>query len=204
MDHMGQDLAEDDILRGNEDVMDDDHGSHGMRVDADQDEKLMAEAEREFFPGCDGFSILTAMVLFMHVKVLNHWTNISFDMFLEEMNQVCPKPNNIPASFYAANKMLKGLGLGYENIYELYALSFGLDDTVSTFTSCIVSGICWHVKQLEETKVVQNSGIMVLGLHGDRASDFYGSLVSVVKLNFIYMCLFSDPFSRSMVQYKSF
>jgi hypothetical protein len=48
-----------------------------------------------------------------------------------------------------------------------------------------VSGIRWHVKQLEETKVVQNSEIMVPGLHGDRASDFYGSLVSVVKLNFI-------------------
>jgi hypothetical protein len=113
---MGQDLAEDEILRGNEDVMDDDHVSHGMRVDADQYEKLMAEAEREFFPGCDGFSVLTAMVLFMHIKVLNHWTNKSFDMFLEVMNQVCPKPNNIPASFYAANKMLKGLGLGYEKI----------------------------------------------------------------------------------------
>lgn len=68
---------------------------------------------------------------------------------------------------------------------ELYALSFGPDNTVSTFTSCNVSGIRWHVKQLEETKAVQNSGIMVPGLHGDRASDFYGSLVSVVKLNFI-------------------
>ncbi|KAK9939938.1 hypothetical protein M0R45_016618 [Rubus argutus] len=44
MDHMGQDLAEDEILRGNEDVMDDDHVSHGMRVNDDQYEKLMAEA----------------------------------------------------------------------------------------------------------------------------------------------------------------
>lgn len=43
---------------------------------------------------------------------------------------------------------------------ELYALSFGPDNTVSTFTSCNVSGICWHVKQLEETKAVQNSGFI--------------------------------------------
>ena len=43
---------------------------------------------------------------------------------------------------------------------ELYALSFGPDNTVSTFTSCNVSEIRWHVKQLEETKAVQNSGFI--------------------------------------------
>ncbi|KAK9901827.1 hypothetical protein M0R45_001923 [Rubus argutus] len=105
-----------DTLGGMGDAIGDDEGAKVNRIEADQYEKLLAEAERELFPGSNGHSVLTAMVKLMHCKVLNHWTNKSFDMLLEWLNQQCPKPNNIPSSFYEANKMLKNLGLGYEKI----------------------------------------------------------------------------------------
>lgn len=69
---------------------------------------------------------------------------------------------------------------------EMYALSFGPSDTVGTYTMCNANGVRWHVKQLQQTKTVQNSGIMVPGSHNNGESDFYGQLVSVVKLDFPY------------------
>lgn len=111
-----QDLeGEDDSLGSSQEHAVVDDGSNMHRVEAEKYEKLLAEAEREFFPGC-GFSVLTSMVKLMHCKVLNHWTNKSFDMLLEILNLLCPKPNNIPPSFYASNKMLRSLVLGYEKI----------------------------------------------------------------------------------------
>ena len=56
------------------------------------------------------------MVRLMQAKVENHWTNKSFDILLEILNWACPKPHNFPTTYYATNKMLKNLGLGYENI----------------------------------------------------------------------------------------
>ncbi|XP_021829050.1 uncharacterized protein LOC110769375 [Prunus avium] len=76
----------------------------------------MVEAERELFPGTNGLSVLTVMVRLMQAKVENHWTNKSFDILLEILNWACPKPHNFPTTYYATNKMLKNLGLGYENI----------------------------------------------------------------------------------------
>lgn len=68
---------------------------------------------------------------------------------------------------------------------ELYALSFGPDDRVGTYTMCTMNGIKWHVKQIENSKSVQNSGIMVPGLHGHHKSDFYGQLVSIVRVPYM-------------------
>ncbi|XP_021811122.1 uncharacterized protein LOC110754366 [Prunus avium] len=99
-----------------EDIMGDDYESNVHRVEAGKYEKLMVEAERELFPGTRGCSVLTFMVQLMLNKVENHWTNKSFDTMLEIWSSACPKPHNIPPSYYATNKMLKDLGLGFEKI----------------------------------------------------------------------------------------
>ncbi|XP_061990536.1 uncharacterized protein LOC133708965 [Rosa rugosa] len=69
---------------------------------------------------------------------------------------------------------------------ELYALTFGPEDSVGTYTICNANSVRWHVKQLEQTRTMQNSGIMVPGSHNNSESDFYGQLVSIVKLDFPY------------------
>ncbi|KAA0040340.1 hypothetical protein E6C27_scaffold460G00450 [Cucumis melo var. makuwa] len=54
----------------------------------------------------------------MHVKVLNGWSNKSFDMLLELLRaafSMCS--STIPSSFYEAKRKLRDLGLGYETIH---------------------------------------------------------------------------------------
>lgn len=69
---------------------------------------------------------------------------------------------------------------------EVCALSYGPDERVCTYTGCVVNGIRWHVQDIEETRTTQNSGVMVPGTHADQESNFYGRLVSVVKIGFTY------------------
>ena len=44
----------------------------------EQAEDLFAELEAELYPGCKEFSSLSFLLLLMHTKVTNHWTNKSF------------------------------------------------------------------------------------------------------------------------------
>ncbi|XP_004305382.1 PREDICTED: uncharacterized protein LOC101300751 [Fragaria vesca subsp. vesca] len=113
--------AEDDDMSMGDDTSEmgdamENQGANVHRLQADTYEGLLAEANREFFPGCDQHSALTAMIKLMHCKVDNHWSNKSFTTLMETLYAFCPKPNNIPKSFDEAKKMLKKLGLGYEKI----------------------------------------------------------------------------------------
>ncbi|KAA0053316.1 late secretory pathway protein AVL9-like [Cucumis melo var. makuwa] len=45
--------------------------------------ELMNEARNPFYPECTKFSSLNFLVKLMHIKVLNNWSNKSFDMLLE-------------------------------------------------------------------------------------------------------------------------
>lgn len=80
-------------------------------------------------------------------------------------------------------KTLSKQGLGVAT-NELYALAYGPDKRVGLYTGCVVNGVRWHVKHIEETRTTQNSGVMVPGTHGDQQSNFYGRLVNVVKIGF--------------------
>ncbi|KAA0048107.1 uncharacterized protein E6C27_scaffold385G001860 [Cucumis melo var. makuwa] len=54
----------------------------------------------------------------MHVKVLNGWSNKSFDILLELLRAAFPIcSSTIPSSFYEAKRKLRDLGLGYETIH---------------------------------------------------------------------------------------
>ena len=59
----------------------------------------------------------------MHVKVLNGWSNKSFDIMLEIIKCVFPMCVSnvwyqyIPGSFYEAKRKLREFGLRYETIH---------------------------------------------------------------------------------------
>ena len=54
----------------------------------------------------------------MHVKILNSWSNKSFDRLLELLKCVFSMcSTTIPSSFYEAKQKLCDLGLGYETIH---------------------------------------------------------------------------------------
>ena len=80
-------------------------------------DNLFNEANKELYPGCKKFSALTFLVKLMHVKVLNHWSDKSFDMLLKLLVDAFPERSNIPKTYYDAKKMLRTLGLGYDSIH---------------------------------------------------------------------------------------
>ena len=77
-------------------------------VDIDEDrtnifQDLLNEARNELYPGCSKFLSLNFLVKLMHVKVLNGWSNKSFDMLLELLRVAFPMcSSTIPSSFYEA------------------------------------------------------------------------------------------------------
>ena len=56
------------------------------------------------------------MVKLMHIKCINNWSNKSFNMLLELLNDVFPMCKKMPTSNYNAKKNIKDLGLHYETI----------------------------------------------------------------------------------------
>ena len=53
----------------------------------------------------------------MHIKVLNRWSNKSFDMLLELLLDAFPNGTSIPKSHYDMKKMMRDFGLGYDSIH---------------------------------------------------------------------------------------
>ncbi|XP_048425915.1 uncharacterized protein LOC108866272 [Pyrus x bretschneideri] len=80
-------------------------------------EKLLKNAKQELYLGCDNFSVLTAIVEFMHGKIKFRLSNKCFDYFLGVIKRMLPKENCLPEDHKSAQKVLKGLGLGYEKIH---------------------------------------------------------------------------------------
>ncbi|KAL0546349.1 hypothetical protein IC582_016257 [Cucumis melo] len=94
----------------------------GVNIDEDTTnnifQDLLNQARNELYPGCFEFLSLNFLVKLMDVKVLNGWSNKSFDMLLELLRAAFPMCNStIPSSFYEAKRKLRDLGLGYETIH---------------------------------------------------------------------------------------
>ncbi|KAA0064176.1 CACTA transposable element [Cucumis melo var. makuwa] len=93
----------------------------GVDIDEDRTNNifydLLNEERNELYPGCSEFSSLNFLVKLMHVKVLNGWSNKSFDMLLELLRTTFPMcSTTIPSSFYEVKRKLCDLGLRYKTI----------------------------------------------------------------------------------------
>ncbi|KAI5321214.1 hypothetical protein L3X38_030285 [Prunus dulcis] len=83
----------------------------------EQYEKLLKNANQELYPGCESFSVLTAIVELMHGKIKYRMSNLCFDYFLGVFKRMLPTDNCLPKDHKQAQKVLNGLGLGYEKIH---------------------------------------------------------------------------------------
>lgn len=80
-------------------------------------DKLMKDAHQELYPGCK-FTLLSFVIKLLHVKVLNKWSNKSFDTLLGLLKELLPiSEQEIPGNIYEAKKFLRDLGLGYVPIH---------------------------------------------------------------------------------------
>ncbi|KAL5581544.1 hypothetical protein UlMin_013986 [Ulmus minor] len=83
----------------------------------EQYDDLFAALRSELYPGVSSFLSLNFLVKLMHLKVLNKWTNKSFDELLKLLKLAFPKINLVE-SHYKAKKLMTKMGLGYSSIYE--------------------------------------------------------------------------------------
>ncbi|CAN6679885.1 unnamed protein product [Malus baccata var. baccata] len=80
-------------------------------------EKLLKNAKQEIYSGCENFSMLTAIVELMHGKIKFRLSNKYFDYFFGVIKRMLSKENCLPEDHKSAQKVLKGLRLGYEKIH---------------------------------------------------------------------------------------
>ncbi|KAI5344596.1 hypothetical protein L3X38_012473 [Prunus dulcis] len=83
----------------------------------EQYEKLLKNTNQELYPGCESFSVLTAIVELMHGKIKYRMSNLCFDYFLGVFKRMLPTDNCLPKDHKQAQKVLNSLGLGYEKIH---------------------------------------------------------------------------------------
>lgn len=67
---------------------------------------MFNEISEELYSWCTKISALLFLVKTMHIKVMNHWNNKSFDMLLELRKESLPNSTKIPKSYYDAKKRL--------------------------------------------------------------------------------------------------
>ncbi|XP_028102662.1 uncharacterized protein LOC114301906 [Camellia sinensis] len=113
------------------DMLDDCHMAHifdddeeGEQNDNEQREdgrnfdKLLEDARRPLYLGCQKFTLLSFVVKMLHIKVLNKWSNKSFDMLLGVLKDLLPESDQkVPWTLYEVKKFLRDLGLGYVPIH---------------------------------------------------------------------------------------
>ncbi|KAL5564918.1 hypothetical protein UlMin_028082 [Ulmus minor] len=104
------------------DVLDDiiseeaDEDAVGGPSSNDQYDDLFAALRSELYLGVSSFSSLNFLVKLMHLKVLNKWTNKSFDELLKLLKLAFPKIDLVE-SHYEAKKLMTKMGLGYSSIH---------------------------------------------------------------------------------------
>ncbi|XP_038707717.1 uncharacterized protein LOC120002932 [Tripterygium wilfordii] len=76
--------------------------------------RLLENAQTELYPGCNSFTVLSFIVRLMHTKVLSGWTDKSFTILLELLNEAFPEGVKLAKSYYEARKLTKDLGFTYE------------------------------------------------------------------------------------------
>jgi hypothetical protein len=69
---------------------------------------------------------------------------------------------------------------------QLWALANGPNLLVKEYSVCIVNGIRFLTRNLDNRRISQNSGVSIEGDHEEKIHDFYGHLLSIWELE--YMC----------------
>lgn len=70
------------------------------------------DVEKPLYKGCTKFSIFSAIVVLYHLKTLCGWTNKSFTLLLQVLQDLLPSDAKLPKDCYEAKKIITDLGLG--------------------------------------------------------------------------------------------
>ncbi|XP_028120567.1 uncharacterized protein LOC114317961 [Camellia sinensis] len=107
-------IMNDNENAGDEEDDDDDVANNVEEEGVRNFDILLNDAQRELYPGCRKFSVLSFVVKMLHVKVLNKWSNKSFNMLLGILKDLLPKKNanleNCPICQESRYKLNDGKG----------------------------------------------------------------------------------------------
>ena len=62
---------------------------------------------------------------------------------------------------------------------QLWSLANGLKLHVKEYTVCMVNGVKFHIRDLDNHRVTQNSGVYTEGDHEGEMHDFYGHVCKI-------------------------
>ncbi|XP_042967497.1 uncharacterized protein LOC122300711 [Carya illinoinensis] len=79
-------------------------------------EKLLEDARRPLYDGCNSFSKLSFIVKLLHIKTIGGWSVKSFDMLIKLLKTAFPD-SLLPESFHEARALERGLGFRYIKIH---------------------------------------------------------------------------------------
>lgn len=78
--------------------------------------KLLKDADTPLWEGCKKQTKLSFVSQQLNIKSDYNLSEACFNRIMETARSSLPENNSVPKDYYAAKKMLKGLGLGYEKI----------------------------------------------------------------------------------------
>ncbi|XP_015698788.1 uncharacterized protein LOC102716551 [Oryza brachyantha] len=99
------------------DLEDDGSLDGSSNEDAEALRALGEDAGQSLYPGCNNYSKLQFLVRLLHTKLVGGWTDKSFDMLLDLLNDAFPGGSTLPKNYNEAKKIVKCLGLGYVSIH---------------------------------------------------------------------------------------
>ena len=80
-------------------------------------QRLVEANSQELYPTCKKYTKLRFLIRLLHIKLLGGWTDKSFDLLLDLLNDALPEGSALPRNYYEAKKMIKSIGLGYISIH---------------------------------------------------------------------------------------
>lgn len=103
-------------LYANANMENEDYVTPTLGKDEDFTQRL-EDAETPLYPSCTRHTKLSATIALYKHKVVNKWSDKSFDGLLELLHDMLPVDNVFLRSVYSVRKLLKTFDLGYEKIH---------------------------------------------------------------------------------------
>jgi len=80
-------------------------------------QKLVEENSKDLFPTCKKYTQLRFLIRLLHIKLLGVWSDKSFNLLLELLNDAFPDGSAVAKTFHEAKKLVKSIGIGYTSIH---------------------------------------------------------------------------------------
>jgi hypothetical protein len=67
-------------------------------------QRLVAENSKELYPNCKKYTQLRFLIRLLHIKLLRGWTDRSFNLLLDLLNDALPEGSTLPIFFMKLRK----------------------------------------------------------------------------------------------------